>query len=67
VSDVPTGSAGGAGRHCQLCGTAHEESGPAALAWACERDERGRTRWMCPTCARRHARDIEARLPQDWW
>jgi hypothetical protein len=53
--------------NCQLCGAARDDGGPAALAWACERDERGRIRWMCPACARRHARDIEARLPQDWW
>lgn len=41
--------------------------GPASLAWACEREAGGRVRWLCPDCARRHARDIEARLPHDWW
>ncbi|HEY1574306.1 MAG TPA: hypothetical protein VGG05_23410 [Pseudonocardiaceae bacterium] len=37
-----------------------------ALAWVAERD-RGATRWLCPTCARAHARDIEAKLPLEYW
>lgn len=37
-----------------------------ALAWVAERD-RGTVRWLCPTCARAHARDIEAKLPIEYW
>jgi len=37
-----------------------------ALAWVSERD-RGMVRWLCPTCARAHTRDIEAKLPQEYW
>ena len=37
-----------------------------ALAWAAERDSGG-IRWLCPTCARAHARDIEAKLPHEYW
>lgn len=37
-----------------------------ALAWVAERDS-GRTLWLCPTCAHTHARDIEAKLPHDYW
>jgi hypothetical protein len=37
-----------------------------ALAWASERD-RDAIRWLCPACARVHARDIEAKLPQEYW
>jgi transposase len=29
-------------------------------------DERGR-RWLCPACARTHARDIEGKLPDEYW
>ncbi|MHA6794709.1 hypothetical protein ACVGVM_14545 [Pseudonocardia bannensis] len=52
---------------CSLCGDVRDPSDPAALAWAGERDERGRDRWLCPGCTRRHTRDIEARLPVEWW
>ncbi|NMH99380.1 hypothetical protein [Pseudonocardia acidicola] len=52
---------------CQLCGGTRDTTDPAAPAWARERDEHGATRWLCPECARRHARDIEARLPVEWW
>jgi hypothetical protein len=37
-----------------------------ALAWVAERD-RGTVRWLCPVCARAHARDIEAKLPLEYW
>ena len=37
-----------------------------ALAWVAERDG-GALRWLCPACARAHARDIEAKLPQEYW
>jgi hypothetical protein len=37
-----------------------------ALTWVPER-ERGRTQWMCPSCARTHVRDIEGKLPAEYW
>ncbi|WP_214365103.1 hypothetical protein [Pseudonocardia sp. H11422] len=52
---------------CALCGDVRDATDPAAPAWAGDHDERGRDRWLCPACARRHARDIEARLPMEWW
>jgi hypothetical protein len=36
------------------------------LAWVWEREgERGQ--WLCPACARTHVRDIEGKLPGDYW
>jgi hypothetical protein len=52
---------------CHLCAAVREPGSAQVLAWACGRDPEGRARWLCPECARRHARDIEARLPPDWW
>ncbi len=52
---------------CQRCGEVRDASAPSALAWACERDVDGRIGWLCPECARRHVRDIEAKLPHEWW
>jgi len=56
---------------CERCGARVEDDDPARLAWSVERD-RGSTGTvreaaLCPACARAHVRDIEARLPQDWW
>ena len=32
------------------------------------RSSRGRRqRWLCPECARRHVREIEAKLTREWW
>ena len=56
---------------CRNCAddrdTAGDRADPAALAWVRERDPDGRERWLCPSCARRHLRDIEAKLPHEWW
>ncbi|HXV94531.1 MAG TPA: hypothetical protein VD813_14595 [Pseudonocardia sp.] len=55
---------------CLLCGThgdASDPTGASALAWSVERGPDGRQRRLCPDCARRHVRDIEARLPHEWW
>ncbi|MFD1529336.1 hypothetical protein [Pseudonocardia aurantiaca] len=51
---------------CHRCATPRPASGAARLAWACEREPDGE-RWLCPGCARRHAREIEARLAPEWW
>jgi hypothetical protein len=52
---------------CRVCGTARDPRDPDALAWAHERDPDGREHRLCPPCARRHVRDIEAKLPHEWW
>jgi hypothetical protein len=52
---------------CLRCGTVRDPAEPAALAWACEPAGDGSARWLCPGCARRHARDIEAKLAPEWW
>ena len=49
---------------CALCGTDRD---PAELAWAREQDGDGRVTWFCPPCVRRQLRDIEAKLPREWW
>jgi hypothetical protein len=56
---------------CERCGATVEPGDPARLAWSLERaaDDRetARETQLCPACARAHVRDIEARLPRDWW
>jgi hypothetical protein len=52
---------------CRHCGTPRDPGAADAIAWARDRDLDGREHWMCPACARRYARDIEARLPQELW
>ena len=53
---------------CSICGRRRDlGAAPAeALTWVSER-ERGRQRWMCPGCARAHVRDIEGKLPAEYW
>jgi hypothetical protein len=53
---------------CVRCGRRRDErvSAAEALAWVSER-ERGAVRWLCPACARRHVRDIEGKLPAEYW
>ena len=53
---------------CGMCGRtrAGDEDPSVALAWVSTR-ERGALRWLCPDCARRHVRDIEGKLPDDYW
>jgi hypothetical protein len=48
---------------CETCGATVEDGDPARLAWSVE-PGRGA---LCPGCAREHVRDIEARLPREWW
>ncbi len=50
-------------RSCHRCAATDDTADPA---WALDRED-GETRWLCPDCARAHARDIEARLPPEWW
>ncbi|SFW92369.1 hypothetical protein [Amycolatopsis australiensis] len=53
---------------CTRCGrTRGRDEDPAtALAWVSSR-ERGGLRWLCPDCARQHVRDIEGKLPDEYW
>lgn len=53
---------------CARCGhTRSAEPDPlAALAWVTTKDN-GHSRWLCPACARDHARDIESKLPDEYW
>ncbi len=52
---------------CLRCAAVRDPVDPAALEWACERTPGGDVTWLCPDCARRHVRDIEAKLPPGWW
>jgi hypothetical protein len=53
---------------CARCGTQRSaDCSPAeAMSWSSERD-RGVLRWLCPDCARAHVRDIEGKLPVEYW
>ncbi|TWE23733.1 hypothetical protein [Prauserella muralis] len=52
---------------CSVCAAPRDAESPVqALMWVRE-DERGRVRWLCPRCARTHVRDIEAKLPSEYW
>jgi hypothetical protein len=52
---------------CRHCGATRDPDAGSAIAWVCERDPDGREHRLCPTCTRRHVRDIEAKLPPEWW
>ncbi|MDN5930223.1 MAG: acetyltransferase [Pseudonocardia sp.] len=49
---------------CLRCGAPRD---PADPEWAVLRDPGEQARWLCPACARRHVRDIEAKLDAEWW
>ncbi|WAL64758.1 hypothetical protein ORV05_27965 [Amycolatopsis cynarae] len=53
---------------CARCGIRRrdEDDPSAALAWVFER-VKGGVRWLCVRCARDHARDIEGKLPEEYW
>ncbi|HEV3360627.1 MAG TPA: hypothetical protein VG247_27745 [Pseudonocardiaceae bacterium] len=53
---------------CSRCGKqrAADCSPVEALSWSSERD-RGRLQWLCPECSRVHVRDIEGKLPAEYW
>jgi hypothetical protein len=44
-----------------------EPNATAALAGVRELGPEPAPRWLCPDCARRHLRDIEAKLAPEWW
>lgn len=52
---------------CSRCGRAKADAPPLeALAWVSESGQDG-PRWLCPDCARKHVRDIEGKLPDEYW
>jgi hypothetical protein len=52
---------------CSRCGRSRADApGAEALAWMCDKSA-GRVTWLCPTCARKHVRDIESKLPEEYW
>jgi hypothetical protein len=52
---------------CSRCARSRaDESAAQALAWVLEKDQ-DRQNWLCPTCARTHVRDIEGKLPAEYW
>jgi hypothetical protein len=52
---------------CKRCGRPRADAPPAeALAWSMENDRLGQS-WLCPVCARTHVRDIEGKLPDEYW
>jgi len=59
-------TAGRPGETCGRCGVSQSADPASALAWAAQH-ERGTVRWLCPDCARKHVRDIEAKLPDEFW
>jgi hypothetical protein len=52
---------------CSRCGRSKAAAAPVeALAWVSERQGERMT-WLCPACARTHVRDIEGKLPEEYW
>jgi hypothetical protein len=53
-------------RTCSYCGAVAEASDAVAGAWTFAVDN-GRVTWLCVDCARLNIRNIEAKLPEDYW
>ncbi|WP_460401555.1 hypothetical protein [Actinophytocola sediminis] len=52
---------------CVRCDRSRADATPAeALAWSIENDRKGQS-WLCPVCVRVHVRDIEGKLPVEYW
>jgi hypothetical protein len=52
---------------CSVCGAQPDPpADDVPLGWMVER-ERGRTSYVCTSCARRHVRAIEGKLDQEYW
>nr|WP_229874769.1 hypothetical protein [Amycolatopsis deserti] len=53
---------------CSRCGAQRkpDEDPLETLAWVSDR-EGGALRWLCPRCTREHVRDIEGKLPSEYW
>ncbi|MFD5831382.1 hypothetical protein [Lentzea sp. NPDC060358] len=52
---------------CHRCGRSRSSvSDLEFLAWSSERTG-GAVRWLCHVCAKAHVRDIEGKLPDEYW
>jgi hypothetical protein len=52
---------------CHRCGRLRASvSDLEFLAWSSERTG-GSIRWLCHVCAKAHVRDIEGKLPDEYW
>jgi transposase-like protein len=53
---------------CSRCGRSKDTvTDPTQrLAWVSEHDQ-GHQTWLCHTCARTHVRDLESKLPVEYW
>ncbi|SFP10880.1 hypothetical protein SAMN05421810_101970 [Amycolatopsis arida] len=53
---------------CARCGTRRDPHGDPVenLSWVLDQNH-GRHQWWCPRCARAHVRDIEGKLPSEYW
>lgn len=52
---------------CSSCGRLRaQDEAIDALSWVSDRDG-ARVNWLCPSCARAHVRDIEGKLPAEYW
>jgi hypothetical protein len=50
--------------NCRSCGVRRaDQDAVTALAWVYEPGDR----WLCPRCARTQIREIESKLPDEWW
>jgi hypothetical protein len=55
------------GARCWRCGRGKDEaSALEALSWVCDRSS-GRPQWLCDRCARDQVRNIESKLPTEYW
>jgi hypothetical protein len=48
---------------CVWCGTQVDE---LPISWTVQTSDRG-IEYLCETCTRDNARQIEGQLPTDWW
>ncbi|MGA6166930.1 hypothetical protein [Amycolatopsis magusensis] len=51
---------------CSRCGARRGADPAEAMTWSTQVD-RGVRRWLCPNCSRNHVRDIEGKLPDEYW
>jgi hypothetical protein len=76
IGDDPDGVAADSQRPvdvcCQQCGRRPDPETPTAgnglpWTWSFSTDDRQRRTVLCQDCTRQNARNIEARLDEDWW
>jgi hypothetical protein len=52
-------------RTCDHCGRVEDD--PVVLLTWSTAVERGRQKWVCVDCSRRHLRAMEGKLDSEWW